>query len=278
MRRSVRFALNHIVAPRTGIDAFFGLAKRLGIHAVEIRNDLEGTAIGDGTPAPVVRSAAERHGVRILSVNALQRFNDWTSDRAAEACDLADYAATCGAEALVLCPVNDSLFRPDEGARLEGLRGALSELLPLLAARNLKGLVEPLGFSESSLRLKQEAVDAIAAVGGSGTFRLVHDTFHHAISGEATIFAGETALVHISGVEEAERPFDEMRDAHRVLVGPRDRLDNIGQVEALLAAGYAGSFSYEPFAESIHNLSDIASALKQSAAYLRGDTASEAAA
>lgn len=277
MRRSVRLALNHIVAPRTDIDSFFALAKRLGLDGVEIRNDLEGRAIADGTAAALVRSAAERHGVRILSINALQRFNDWTSGRADEARALADYAAACGAEALVLCPVNDWRFRPGEPARLGGLRDALSELLPLLAARKLKGLVEPLGFPESSLRLKREAVDAIAATGGAETFGIVHDTFHHAISGEKAIFADETGLVHISGVEDEGLPPSSMRDAHRVLVGPRDRLDNNGQIEALVAAGYRGFFSFEPFAESVQNLSDIGSALKQSAAYVCGNTASEAA-
>ncbi len=277
MRRNLRLALNHIVAPRTDIDDFFALARRLGLHGVEIRNDLAGTAIADGTPAPVVRAAAERHGVRILSINALQRFNDWTADRAAEARDLADYAATCGAAALVLCPVNDRRFRPDEPARLEGLRHALSELLPILAARNLQGFVEPLGFLESSLRLKRDAIDAIAAVGGRATFKVLHDTFHHAISGEESFFADETGLVHVSGVEEERLPVASMRDAHRVLVGPRDRLDNIGQVEALLGAGYRGFFSFEPFAESVHDLSDPASALEESVAWLSGDNASEAA-
>jgi 2-keto-myo-inositol isomerase len=275
MRRNVHFALNHIVAPRTDIDSFFALAKQLGLDGVEIRNDLEGTAIADGTAAPIVRSAAERHGVRILSINALQRFNDWTADRAVEARDLADYAVACGAEALVLCPVNDRRFRPGERARLDGLRHALSELRPVLAARKLKGLVEPLGFPESSLRLKREAIDAIEATGGGATFQIVHDTFHHTISGEEAIFAKQTGLVHISGAEEEGLSVSSMRDAHRVLVGSRDRLGNIGQVEALLAAGYQGFFSLEPFAESVHNLSDIASALKQSAAYVSGNTASE---
>lgn len=277
MRRNLRLALNHIVAPRTDIDAFFALARQIGIDAVELRNDLAGTAIADGTSAPVVCATAERHGVRILSINALQRFNDFTPERAAEARDLADYAARCGAGALVLCPVNDPRFRPDQRARLDGLRYALSELLPLLAARHLTGLVEPLGFPESSLRRKREAIDAIAAVGGGGTFRLVHDTFHHALSGETDIFADATGLVHISGVEDEGLPVASMRDAHRVLVGPRDRLDNIGQVEALLAAGYRGYFSFEPFAESVQTLPDLAPALKESAAHLSGAAASAAA-
>ncbi len=74
----VDFAVNHRVAPRLGLDRLIGLTKALGINSVEIRNDLPGVALSDGTSPDDVRRAAEAAGVRILSVNALQRFNDWT--------------------------------------------------------------------------------------------------------------------------------------------------------------------------------------------------------
>lgn len=277
MPQQLRFALNHMVAPHADADAFFALAAALGMTGVEIRNDLEGVAIADGTDATAIKDAAKKHNVRILSINALQRFNDWTAERATEAAGLAVYARACGAEALVLCPVNDWRFRPGDQARLDGLRRALSELQPILAARGVVGLVEPLGFAESSLRLKREAIDAIDAVGGSKTFGVVHDTFHHAIAGEETIFADRTSLVHISGVESEGLPFDSLRDAHRVLVGPGDRLNNAGQMRALTTSGYAGYFSFEPFAESVHKSTNIRSALERSMAYLSGEAEREAA-
>ncbi len=277
MRGQLRFALNHMAAARLNVEALFALAAELGFNAVEVRNDLVGMAIGDGTAASVIRATAQKHAVRILSINALQRFNDWTAARAEEAKTLADYAKQAGAEALVLCPVNDWRFRPGDKARLDGLRKALSELRPILSERGIVGLVEPLGFAESSLRLKREAVDAIDATGGDKTFRLVHDTFHHAIAGEEQIFPERTGLVHISGVEEEGLPCSAMRDAHRVLVGPKDRLDNAGQLRRLIDGGYAGFFSFEPFAESVHALSDPQSAISASAAYLSDGVESEAA-
>ena len=133
MPQQLQFALDHMVAPRADIDAFFALAAGLGISGVEIRNDLEGVAIADGTKPAAIKSAAEKHGVRIFSINALQRFNDWTAERATEAAALAGYAEDCGAEALVMCPVNDWRFRPGEQARLDGLRRALTELQPILS-------------------------------------------------------------------------------------------------------------------------------------------------
>ena len=127
---------------------------------------------------------------------------------------MADYARACGAEALVLVPSNDGAA-PDRLARaLEGLRA-------ILAPRGLSGLVEPLGFATSALRRKSDAVAAIGAARGRDVFRLVHDTFHHHLAGEAALFPAETALVHISGVADPRHATDAMRDPdRRLLVTP----------------------------------------------------------
>ena len=264
----MNFALNHMVAPSKSISAFFESCARLGVTSVEIRNDLQGTAILDGTPADVISSEAVKRGISIISINALQRFNQWTDARAAEAEELADFAARCGARALVLVPVNDTAFAPPEAERLAGLREALTALKRILDRHGILGLVEPLGFVECSLRLKAEAVAAIDAVGGAETFRVVHDTFHHAVAGETAMFPARTGLVHISGVEDPAATTATMRDPHRVLVGPADRIDNIGQIKALRAAGYAGPLSFEPFAAGVHASPDIEADLRASLSYV----------
>ena len=107
------FALNHMTAPALSLDSFFSLATSLGIADVEIRNDLAGNAILDGTTPETVKDLAARHGVSILSINALQRFNEWTEARPVEAKDLIDYAAACGAKALVLVPQTDGTGQAD---------------------------------------------------------------------------------------------------------------------------------------------------------------------
>src|SRR5690606_3741331 len=148
--------------------------------------------------------------------------------RAGEAGALIDYAAACGARALVLVPKNDGTGQAD-GERQANLREALTALKPMLDAAGLIGLVEPLGFEICSLRSKREAVEAIQAIGGEETFRLVHDTFHHHLAGEQALFPEFTGLVHISGVEDPAIAVADMLDDHRVLVGPADRLANIDQ-------------------------------------------------
>lgn len=269
MTPAPRFALNHIAAPRLAFAAFAGLARDLGLTEVEIRNDLPGVALADGTPAGAVREAADRAGVNILSINALQRFEDWNAARAAEAEMLAGYAEACGARALVLVATNSRDDRRDGAQRSDDLRRALTALRAILSARGLTGLVEPLGFEECALRLKATALEAIDATGGGTVFAVVHDTFHHYLAGETALFPERTGLVHISGVEDASLARADIRDAHRVLVGPADLMDNVGQIGALLRGGYHGAFSFEPFAESIHALPDIAAALRDSMTLIR---------
>lgn len=181
------FALNHMAAPALPVDAFFSLAKSLGISMVEIRNDLAGNAIADGTPPEEVKALAEKHGLTIVSINALQRFNEWNEQRVDEARELISYARDCGAKALVLVPVNDGSGKAD-GVRQSNLRQALGALKPMLDAAGITGLVEPLGFEACSLRSKAEAAEAIRAVSGERSFRLVHDTFHHHLAGEDQFF------------------------------------------------------------------------------------------
>jgi len=257
----MRFALNHIAAPALTVEDFFALARTLGVSEVEVRNDLPDVV---GRVAPeAVRSAAAKAGVTILSINALYPFNVWSGDLPDRAAALADYARAAGAQALVMCPLNDGT--PVAHADLVA---ALRAIAPLLRKRGLTGLVEPLGFPVSSMRTKRQAVDAIDEAGGAEVFKLVHDTFHHHLAGETELFPERTGIVHISGVVDPDVAVEAMLDPHRVLVDGADRLENISQIRSLLARDFEGPYSFEPFAPEVHQLADPASALRESMAYV----------
>lgn len=264
---TLSFALNQMTAPALSPDAFFDLAKSLGISAVEIRNDLDGNAIIDGTPAAEIKALGEKHGLTIISINALQRFNEWNDARAREAQELVTYARNCGAKALVLVPVNDGSGQED-GERQANLREALTALKPMLKEAGIIGLVEPLGFEICSLRSKTEAVEGIRAISGENTFKIVHDTFHHYLAGEEKFHPEMTGLVHISGVADPGIPVRAMRDPHRILVDAADRLDNAGQIRKLRQGGYIGPFSFEPFSPEVHQSKDIKTAVRESMQFL----------
>jgi 2-keto-myo-inositol isomerase len=264
----MQIALNHMVAPNLNYDAFFDLAVGLGVQAVEVRNDIPTAEMGL-TAAANIKNLATARGLALLTVNALQRFNNWTPARAEEAKELAQYTAACGARALILVPVNDTAFTPETAARLSGLRDALRGLAPILRDHGLIGLVEPLGFVECSLRLKGEAIAAIDDVGAAAQFKVTHDTFHHYVAGETDMFPQRTGLIHVSGVGDRAQTAATMRDPHRVLVDASDMIDNRGQVRALMAGGFAGAVSFEPFSAEVHKDTNIAASLRASIDYLQ---------
>jgi 2-keto-myo-inositol isomerase len=263
------FALNHMCAPSLPLSAFFALGRRLGLSRIEIRNDLAGNAILDGTLPAEVKAAATSAGVEISTINALQKFNHWDDKRAAEADALATYAAACGAKALVLVPNNDGSGRAN-GERQANLRIALKALTPILERHNLIGLVEPLGFESCSLRLKSEAVDAIISLKLEQRFRLVHDTFHHHVAGEEALFPEHTGLVHISGVTDPRVSIADMRDSHRVLVTASDRIGNAAQIAALILKRPDLLLSFEPFSDAVHASKTIEADLKDSMNFITG--------
>ena len=158
------------------------MCRRLGVSEVEIRNDIPDVL---GTMKPhVVRDEAHAQGITILSINALYPFNVWSGDLPDRAQRMADYAAECGAHALVMCPLNDGRH-----VAHSAVVAALDAMKPVLRDRGLIGLVEPLGFPVSSLRTKAEAIAAFTETGDDGTYRLLHDTFHHHLAGETQVLS-----------------------------------------------------------------------------------------
>lgn len=268
MSFTIRFAINRICAMRMPLPVFAAMARRLGVDTIEIRNDLPGVETRDGAHPGTVAAIAADHGLQIRSINALQRFDQFDAGRTADAAAMARYAADCGAQALVLCPTNDPRDERPASRRHDDLVHALSRLRPLLEDHGLTGLVEPLGFAECAVRCKSQAMRAIQDIGSPASLALVHDTFHHHLAGEDAFFAPATGLVHVSGVEDPSIEVDQMRDPHRVLVGPQDRLGNVNQLVRLLAGGYTGLVSFEPFADAIITADDIEQRLAQSMAYL----------
>ena len=135
----IRFALNRTVAPKLPLAAFLVLARKVGASAVEIRNDIKGQEFADGTPASDLKRRISEAGLDVASINALQRFNDWTPERERNAISLIRYAAGLGAPGIVMCPVIDA----DHGwsdAELEAkLRQSLKALKPIYADHGVIG-------------------------------------------------------------------------------------------------------------------------------------------
>ena len=271
---SIKFALNHMTAPKLNCRRFLGLAASLGCVGVELRNDLadkklSSAAFFDGEAPEAIGDYARSKGLRLLGLSEAYGFNTWSDLMRAKVQMLIDQAKASGAESISLIPRNDApAWSVSE--RMAALRAAIAAILPMLDKADMVALIEPLGFTTSSLRSKAEAVAAIEAEGGLGRFKLVHDTFHHHLAGGGEIFPGHTGIVHISGVVDPALRVEEMQDGHRILVDARDRLGNVEQIRALMQAGYKGAFSYEPFSPLVHALADPEAAIGESVDFIRG--------
>ena len=265
-----RFCLNRIAYPGLDMEHFFRLTRDLGLDAVELRNDLPGDQILDGMSSETVKTLADRYEIRILTINAVQHFNlgSMLEQVYADVEEMLNIARVIGCYGIVLCPHNDTNDTRTTEQFYQDTVAALKKVAPLFQDSGVIGLVEPLGFEECSLRAKKTAVQAIQE-SGYDSYRLVHDTFHHYLGTDDTIYPEYTGLVHVSGVE-TDIPASQIRDGHRILVGSQDIMDNKGQVQALESQGYAGMYAFEPFSQSVQDMSldEFKTALKDSIEFL----------
>ncbi|MDU8912004.1 TIM barrel protein [Aestuariicoccus sp. MJ-SS9] len=271
----MKTALNYMTVPGLAYADFLDLAARLGCVGVEVRNDIARPLFDGMDAAGAGRMAADK-GLRLVGLSQVYPFNDWNDDREAAVRALIDTAIEAGAETVSLIPRNDGQALGN-GERQANLRVAMKAILPILQETGMTALVEPLGFLRSSLRSKRDLVDTIEAIGGAAHFKLVHDTFHHTLAGGGPIFPEETGIVHISAVTDPDLPVERMEDEHRVLIDENDRLDNVGQIAALLAAGYDGPFSYECFSPETQALADPYTAIRTSFDFISSQLRAHAA-
>jgi 2-keto-myo-inositol isomerase len=237
------------------LSEFFQFANDLGFKYVELRNDLPGKEILDGLPADAVRQLLDVTRITPLTINALSRFED---ERALDTNllklkGLIAQAKRIDCSQIVLCPLNEAGDPRGPGQRADQLVTVLNAFGPLFAEAKMTGLIEPLGFSVSALRTKEKALAGISQCDYPGSYKLLHDTFHHYLGEEEDFFPEETALVHVSGVLPGKAR-SAITDSDRVLVTSDDILDNRGQLATLLKGGYTGPFSYEPFSQEVQML------------------------
>lgn len=253
----IRYALNRTCAPQLSLVEFISLATSVGVSAVEIRNDIEGREFADGTPAAEVRARLDAVGLSVASVNALQRFNEWTPERAKEAEKIIAYAAALGAPGVVLCPVHDEGHGWTNAQAEANLRDGLRNLRPILMDYGIKGYVEPLGMKGSTMKRQEMAVTAISDVDGWDVYELCYDTFQYFRCEDTQLYPHRIGLAHMSGITRADLAPKDLTEPDRGLIFLDDRVGNITQLRALQAAGYAGYVSMEPFSLDVQQDPDL---------------------
>ena len=255
------FALNHMTVPHLTWRELVHLADRVGCAGIELRNDLSLPLFGYDSPEDVSTACADE-GTEILALAEVPAFNEGTPQVLDRIVELAQFPQRANAGAIVLIP---RVGGPD--VSFEQLCEALDKIGAILAGEGVRGLVEPLGFADSTLRDFDEARRAILATHGADRFGIIHDTFHSHLSG-GQVRSELVNIVHVSGVT-ASIPAAEMKDADRGLVDPQDRLGNVEQIRALFAGGYDGPVSMESFSPNVHALTEPEAALRASFEFIR---------
>lgn len=245
------------------------LAESVGVNHVEIRNDIEGQELFDGTAADEVRETLAERGLRVASLNALQQFNRWNDERAGQARTLASWTRQLGAAGIVLCPLIDAAAPWNEAEKVRQLIDGLRALRPILQDAGITGYVEPLGMPGSTLKSQRMAVEAIGEIDGWDTYALCYDTFQYYRCGDDRIWPEHVGLVHVSGITRTDLSPEALTEPDRGFVFADDRVGNVEQLLALKAAGYHGVISMEPFSPATQADPAIAERLAESLAYLR---------
>lgn len=253
----LHYAINHITAPKLGWRDVAGVAADLGLRGLELRTDL-GRPLFDGDAPSEVRDTLEEMGLTLLALAEVSAFNDGSDRVLSETAELARLAAESGARSVIFIPrVGGAPVDYDPLCR------SLEAIKPILMAAGVRGLIEPIGFETSTLRDFAKARCAIDTVDGGETFGVVHDTFHHHLSGGGTPSARYVELIHVSGVCSGISARD-MRDDDRGFVDADDVLGNASQLAILRAEGCTAPASMEAFSPSVHAISDPREALRGS--------------
>jgi len=134
-------SFNRIICPSLELEDFFKLTAELGLQNVELRNDLPCRGIIDGKAPPEVNDLCRKYNIRILTINALQKFNlaENRSKAAAELKDLINLALAIDCPAIVLCPNNDTKDRRDPETIFKETVAALESFAPLFEENKLQG-------------------------------------------------------------------------------------------------------------------------------------------
>jgi 2-keto-myo-inositol isomerase len=130
------------------------------------------------------------------------------------------------------------------------------------------GYVEPLGMQHSTMSRQEMACWAVTDVGGWDCFRLCYDTFQFFRCGDDHLFPERIGIVHVSGISRTDLAPHELTEPDRGLIFPDDRVKNVRRLREVVAAGYSGYVSIEPFDPQVQFDPDLASRLLASVDFL----------
>ena len=122
---------------------------------------------------------------------------------------------------------------------------------------------------QMTMKMQKMAVAAVTDIDGWDAYQLCYDTFQYFRCGDSQLFPERIGLAHMSGIARKDLAPGGLTEPDRGLVFADDRVGNIAQLRLLLAAGYSGFISMEPFSPETQRDPDLPARLRQSLELVR---------
>lgn len=258
------FCVNRCCAGGLSLPEFVKLANDVGVHNIELRTDIhQGSNFLDDLTTDEFNNLQRNYDVHVANISAEFNLDDQSNwnQKLQEVTKLTEIAQKIGAQNILFTPIrNTDDIRTDE-QKFADLVHNIRIYSDILGAVGVNGLVEPLGFGDSSLRFPWVA-QRILQEADAKNFKLIADTFHYYKSGVTKddftkkVDVSRVGLIHLSSITTNKNP-EEADDADRYFISDNkdDVMKSVEQANWFKESNYFGLYSFEPCAPEINDWS-----------------------
>ncbi|KRK33072.1 sugar phosphate isomerase/epimerase family protein [Loigolactobacillus bifermentans] len=278
-----RFCLNRKVAPGISLTDTIPFVAKLGIPNIELRNDLYGApdnqTILDQLDGATVAALLKKHQVSVETINAVGNMDQRAliDENLKSLTEMLELCKALPVKKIVFCPVRSQADRRSSAQRQAEAIANIKEYAQLLTKYQVNGLIEPLGFEDSTLRTPWDGQEIIRKAGVTN-FKLVADTFHYYLANvtsqqfQEQVDVNAIGLVHLSGVPTMKAR-NRLDDQDRYMLDPADIMQSAAWARTFEAAGYQGIYAFEPFSDDLKQwqLDQVKQELEKSIALVQGE-------
>lgn len=260
---SSNLCINRKSAPGLSLADFLKLTHDLGIHHVELRNDLgkevDNKNILDGMSYDEMNELLTKYDIEVEDINSLGNTDDPSlrEKNLGSLDEMISIAKHIGAKKILFCPVMDKYDSRSAIEKFDDGVATIKDYSKTLKENGMSGLFETLGFPESSIRTPFRALNIIESA-NVNNFKVVADLFHWFMGGvtkedlDNELDINKVGLIHISTVE-IEKPKSELTDQNRVLLADpnHDVVNAYEMIKWFDAHNFKGLYSFEAFSDEL---------------------------
>lgn len=256
------FCINRKAAPGLDLKDFIRMVADLGIKYIELRNDITGkvdnsTILDDYQPEEI-KALLDEKGIQVVDINAQGNMDSAAKldENITSLEEMIRIGRVLKVKNILFCPVRDENDLRTSEEKHQGAVNNMRAYSKLLKENGMSGLLEPLGFMDSSLRTPWEAQEVIKDA-GIDNFKLVADNFHYYLANvtqadfNTKVDPQMVGLVHLSSVINHKKRED-LGDADRIMLDENDIMHADDHARMFENSSYNGLYSFEPFSPELY--------------------------